>query len=68
LENSDDASSLLKTNYKVFEKKRVKIFVRGFRGVSPLNILIDFSFRSYIIKRQTKIKYKLYRGGYGKEI
>ena len=26
MENSDDASSLLKTNYKVFEKKRVKIF------------------------------------------
>jgi len=35
LENSDDASSLLKTNYKVFEKKRVKIFVRGFRGATP---------------------------------
>jgi len=30
---------LLKANYEVFEKKRVKIFVRGFRGVSPLNIL-----------------------------
>jgi len=26
VENSDDASSLLKTNYKVFEKKRLKIF------------------------------------------
>jgi len=26
---------LLKTNYKVFEKKRVKIFVRGFRGATP---------------------------------
>jgi len=39
LENSDDASSWLKTNYKVFEKKRLKIFVRGFRGASPLNIL-----------------------------
>jgi len=24
---------------KVFEKKRVKIFVRGFRGNIPLNIL-----------------------------
>jgi len=42
--------------------------IKGFRGVSPLNILIDFSFRSYIIRRQKKIKYKLYRGGYGKEI
>jgi len=40
LENSDDASSLLKANYKVFEKKRVKIFVRGFRGNIPLNILV----------------------------
>jgi len=26
-------------DYKDIEKKRVKIFVRGFRGVSPLNIL-----------------------------
>ena len=57
LENSDDASSLLKANYKVFEKKRLKIFTptlslppqrgrmkvggKGFRGVSPLNILTD---------------------------
>jgi hypothetical protein len=26
VENSDDARGLLKTNYKVFEKKRLKIF------------------------------------------